>query len=40
MLVILDTNVILSALLSPSGAPGEVLQRKEAERGQKKKTIL
>jgi putative PIN family toxin of toxin-antitoxin system len=31
VIVVLDTNVILSALLSPSGAPGEIVHRWEMD---------
>ncbi len=30
MIVVLDTNVIISALLSPTGAPAEIIRRWEA----------
>lgn len=31
MIVVLDTNVIVSALLSPEGSPAEIIRRWEAE---------
>ena len=31
MIVVLDTNVIVSAVLSPQGAPAEIIRRWEAE---------
>jgi putative PIN family toxin of toxin-antitoxin system len=31
VIVVLDTNVILSALLSPNGAPGEIFSRWESD---------
>ena len=31
MIVVLDTNVIISALLSPKGTPAEIIRRWEAD---------